>query len=509
MNKIIRNAFVVASGLALAWFSFAASAAGPTKQFSINVTQGAIVGPGTSEFVLEIRNETPNGNSTINSMDVTLPGSFTIVRDGTHAAAFTTPSSGQVSAPNGATSIAISNLYPLKPQQVLMLKFWANSGATAGCTSGYWNAHAWTGSSFSGDTFAQLTPAQVSSLTNGARTIVSSTTIVSDAALQFGSITSVVAGTAFSVTVNQTSSCGTSVTLPPVSVTLEGTPDFTGGGTKTTSGGSATFTGNKFGTAGTATLTASASGFASATLTLPVYDGTLACVTTTNFDALNLPATGTGSFDASEDGAAAVGDTGFVAGVRGTGDPGKDDCSKEINYALYNNIPTSYNSNITDPAGNVVYPGFYSFSWDTNIAPNPVVAVVATFRPEWGDAATGLPKHKTLICGNASTPQPCTTAPYDGSGNVQAPWKPAVACLSTIVTHSSVPAGEIGCVASERWDVVPALIPDPLDTNDPPALIANPDFCAGSPPSGAVPSGGRCLKPTSIMIMGQDPVFGR
>ena len=509
MKNIVRKAIVFVSGLMLASFSLAALAAQPTKQFSINVVQGVVVAPGTSEFWLEIRNETPSGNSTINSLKVTLPGSFTIVNDATHYAAFTTPASGQIVAANGATVIAVSNLYPLKPQATLTLKFWANTGSTASCTSGYWNAQAWTGSSFSGDTFAQLTPTQVFTLTNGARTIVSSTTIATDAALQFGSISSVVAGQAFSVTVNQTSSCGTSVTLPPVSVTLSGTPDFTGGGTKTTSGGSATFTGNKFATTGTGTLTASAPGYASAVIELKIFDGTLACKTSTNFNALDLPSTGTGSFDASEGGATVVGETGFVAGVRGSGDPAKDDCSKEINYALYNNIPApDADPYLEDPAGNYIYPGFYSFSWDTSIAPNPVVAVIATFRPEWGDPTTGLPTHKTLICGNASTPQPCTTAPYDGSGNVQAPWKPAVACLSTIVTHSSVPAGELGCVASEKWDVVPKLIPDPSDAAN---LIANPDFCSGTAPKKPdnSPGVGVCLLPTSIMIMGQDPVFGR
>ena len=59
------------------------------------------------------------------------------------------------------------------------------------------------------------------------------------------------------------------------------------------------------------------------------------------------------------------------------------------------------------------------------------------------------------------------------------------------MTHTSLPTGEIGCVASERWDVVAA------------------SECEGSPPTGAVPPEGRCLKPTSIMIMGKDPVFGR
>ena len=63
-------------------------------------------------------------------------------------------------------------------------------------------------------------------------------------------------------------------------------------------------------------------------------------------------------------------------------------------------------------------------------------------------------------------------------------------------------------MASEKWDVVPKLIPDP---DNPANLIANPDFCAGTAPKKPddSPGVGVCLLPTSIMIMGQDPVFGR
>ena len=490
MNNIIRNAFVVMSGLALAMLSLAGSAAGPTKQFSINVTQGAVVGPGTSEFWLEIRNETPSGNSTINSMKVTLPGGFKIVNDATHPAAFTTPSSGQVSAPNDATVIAISNLYPLKPQQALTLKFWANTGTAASCTSGNWNAQAWTGSSFSGDTFKQLTPAEVFTLTNGARTIVSSTTVVAGAALQFGSITSVVVDKPFSVTVNQTSSCGSSVTLPPVSVTLNGAPDFTGGGRKTTSGGSATFTGNVFGTTGSATLTASATGYASAVLNLKVFDGTLDCVASP-FNAIKLLNPTDPTFDSSNSfdqfATAAEGLSGYLFGARGPTDSKSDPNCTLVNYSVTNAI---IGASQPDPVGNTVPSGFYSFTFDSGDPDNPkspVVGIVATFRPEWGNEDNGLPDHKTLIC-NVELPTLCTTEPYDEDGNILAPWKPAVACLSTFVQRSSIPAGEIGCVAFEQWEIVDK---SKCDSATEPA--SNP----------------RCLKPTAIMIMGKDPVFGR
>jgi hypothetical protein len=483
MRKVI--SFIMA--LAMAAFALPGMAAGPAKQFSINVTKGAVVAPGISEFWLEIRNETPNGNSTINSLNVPLPGSFKVVNDSTHYAAFTTPSSGQVVAPNGATFISVSNLYPLKPQQVLTLKFWADTGTSASCTLHSWTAQAWTGSSLGGDTFTQLTPAQVLAATNPPRTIVSSTAIATDAALKFGSITSVVVGEAFSVTVNQTSACA-SITLPPVSVTLSGTPDFTRG-TETTSGGSHTFTGNEFGSTGPATLTASATGYASAVMELTVFDGTLGCVTTP-FNAIKLlnPTDATfndgNSFD--QFAAAAEGLSGYLFGARGPTDSKSDSDCTLINYSVTNRINTTSSQ---DPVGNTVPAGYYSFTFDSgdpDDPKSPVVGIVATFRPEWGDPATGLPAHKTLIC-NVELPTLCTTEPYDEDGEVQSPWKPAVACLSTLVQRSSIPPGEIGCVAFEQWEVVPPS-----------------GNCPGTPPGVPV-----CLKPTAIMIMGKDPVFGR
>jgi hypothetical protein len=245
---------------------------------------------------------------------------------------------------------------------------------------------------------------------------------------------------------------------------------------------------------GTATIDGKT--FDTAPLSLTVFDGILGCSSTV-FNALDLPATGAGSFDASEGGADAPGETGFLAGVRGY-DPDKGVCSDsaKANYAVFNNLPTAYSGTMTDPLGNVVAGGFYSLTWDASqvdpvsgLLLRPVVAVIATLRPEWGAALTGLPTKQTLIC----TVTPCTAAPYTVSGaiNTAGGWKPAVACLSTLVLHSSIPAGEPGCLASERWDVVPAA------------------ECPGSPPDGAVPPEGRCLKPTSIMLMGQDPVFGR
>jgi len=231
--------------------------------------------------------------------------------------------------------------------------------------------------------------------------------------------------------------------------------------------------------------------FYSSKLTLTVFDGVLGCTPTT-FDALNLLMTvpaGTGSFDASEGGATGPGDIAYVAGMRGYGDDKSGGCTL-INYAVYNNIPVANTTTQTDPLGNKVPPGFFSITWDTNQAPNPVVGVVTTFRSEWGDAATGLPTRQTKVC----TVFPCPGDPT----SYPAAWKSAPSCLDSLVVHASVPAGESACLVAETWAVVPS---------------GDPEYCTGTPP--AAPPGAppgwqpRCLQATTVSIVGKDPVFGR
>ena len=209
-------------------------------------------------------------------------------------------------------------------------------------------------------------------------------------------------------------------------------------------------------------------------------------------DALNLLTTvpsGAGSFNESVPVTTPLGDAAYIAGVRGFGDDKSGGCTL-INYAVYNNIPVANTASQTDPLGNVVPPGFYSITWDTSQAPNPVVAVASTFRSEWGDAATGLPTRQTKVC----TVFPC---PGDPTA-FPAAWKLAPACLSSLVVHASVPAGEAACLVAETWAVV---------------AVGDPEYCIGTPPSPppSPPPGWqpRCLQATTITIIGKDPVFGR
>ncbi len=251
---------------------------------------------------------------------------------------------------------------------------------------------------------------------------------------------------------------------------------------------------------GTATIDGKT--FDTAPISLVVFDGILGCSPTT-FDAFSLLTqvpTGSGSFNESVPVTTPLGDAAYVAGVRGYGDDKSGGCTL-INYAVYNNIPaylpsppnppnTPNTSTQTDPLNNQVPPGFYSITWDTNQAPNPVVAVASTFRSEWGDAVTGLPTRQTKVC----TVFPC---PGDPTA-FPAAWKLAPACLGSLVVHASVPAGESACLVAETWAVV---------------AVGDPEYCTGTPPAAppSPPPGWqpRCLQATTITIIGKDPVFGR
>ena len=231
--------------------------------------------------------------------------------------------------------------------------------------------------------------------------------------------------------------------------------------------------------------------FDTAPLSLIVFDGVLGCSPTT-YDAINLLTTvptGAGAFNESVPVTTPLGDIAYIAGVRGYGDDKSGGCTL-INYAVYNNIPVANTTSQTDPLGNVVPPGFYSITWDTSQALNPVVAVASTFRSEWGDAATGLPTRQTKVC----TVFPC---PGDPTA-FPAAWKLAPACLSSLVVHASVSGGEAACLVAETWAVVP---------------VGDPEYCTGTPPAAppSPPPGWqpRCLQATTISIVGKDPVFGR
>jgi hypothetical protein len=445
------------------------------------------------------------GNSSFNAISlkaITSGGSLTFVDP--PVVTVTPPGTGSPPNPlvaDAGTKLIVSDLSPVKKtKNVVVTAKVSSTVGSGGCMVIEWQGSAWTGSVSSPSVvFQQQNPNPTTVIGTGCKlSLVPPSSLLR---------TSAGTSASFAVTVYVTDSSNVPVPGIAIPFTLSGSAgcSFTSNPTGTTGTALGSLVANLGSTATSCTLTATTTSPAlSDSKSVPVFDGVLGC-TSTVFDALNLPAAdgAAGAFDASEGGATDPGDTGFIAGVRGS-DPDKGVCKTgtadvKVNYEVVNNIPTG-GSTQSDPLGNTVYVGTYSITWDPNQTDangnllKPVFAVIATMRPEWGAAATGLPTHKTLIC----TASPCSTTPLDTSGNINTGWKVAVACLSSLVKHSSLPftdssetTREKGCVASERWDVVATT------------------ECSGSPPSGAIPAAGRCLKPTAILIMGDDPVFGR
>ena len=122
-------------------------AAAPEKIFSLKAP--ASLQAGAQSITLTIKNETPTGNSQISSFKIAVSGGVTIT--------------GQPSAPRGqitwtASSIEISNAGPIKNNQSFAIAV-PITATTSGCGgTATWDAQAWTGSPFNGDTFRLLPP---------------------------------------------------------------------------------------------------------------------------------------------------------------------------------------------------------------------------------------------------------------------------------------------------------------------------------------------------------------
>lgn len=139
-------------GVVIAVPSFAA----PEKIFSLNAPP--TLDAGTHQDVkLRIKNETPSGNSSINSLEVYATGNVTI---------------DDVSVPSGSptwdeTSISISNIPPIKNRNVYVITMDLTVGPADGCFGTItWDAKAWTGSSFSGENFRLLNDSYSNLVTN-------------------------------------------------------------------------------------------------------------------------------------------------------------------------------------------------------------------------------------------------------------------------------------------------------------------------------------------------------
>ena len=467
--------------------------AAPTKQFTIDVTSPASVMLGATNVssTVVLTNETPNGNSSINAVFLYVPLGLTVVgtptvtktNDTAYPVGTITVAAG--AGVNGSTKVTIPNLFPVKPKESIKIKLVLNVDSTASCGALNWFAEGWTGSNFGGeDKFTFLDTATMGAAPFN-RTVNQATTVNGPATLAITSPpegSSAFIGVPKSVTVALTNACLTN--LSGISVTLAKTSGSAGGFTSalatTDATGVATFS-VTFSSAGTAKLVASATNstsYPTSEVNLKVFDDTLAqgeCESST-YDALTLLDEDYVPQFQSDVGGSSIGTTGFVAGTRGPGDGKLVAGCSEVDFSLVNNIPTLVgNPNLIDPQGNTVKPGYFSFTFDTTDGIVPVVGLVTTYRPEWGALDTGLPTLQTKICTNAG----CTTT------------KVLPACKSSLVLHTSLPSGENACLAAERWNVVAPAACGTEPTN---------------PPAGWIK---RCLQFTSVIIAGEDPVFGR
>lgn len=382
MRKIVVSFL---SAITLALFALSAGAAPPEKKFSVSMSP-AVIPASTVTLSATILNETPNGNSSVNSLRLAVPAGLTIAN--TPADPPTANWQGTIAF--DSSSISISNMSPLKPNQSFVLTLKVN--ATAGsCNPLTWNAQAWTGSSFSGDTFRLLFPPE---------TTANPTTLVqSGFVLQFVSQpqnavkNAVIGGNAGPVQVQLSSpSCGLATWFNG-NVNLTGATGLSGASVSAV-GGAATFPALSINTAGTYALVANAPsvGLASApSSTFTVYDGELKCEPGTPYTFSSFPS-----------GVTNINQPGYAAGQRGMFNKDGSQCIP-VGYTFTNDI---LNSNSV------------LLQWNVLSQPGAAFQFTVTWKPEYVDAISGMPARVTRV------------AWYDSTGTVLGPLVPGRACLS-------------------------------------------------------------------------------
>jgi hypothetical protein len=367
--------------------------AAPAKIFSItpSTTQVAF---GSFALSLTIKNETPNGNSNINSLKVNLPAGYAIDTAHPPAANWT----GQLSYVAGSGgSLSMSNMSPLKPKSSFVMTLNLNISTGAQCdVAAQWLGTAWTGSSFSGDTFDQVNIVGTSIPAN--RTAVFSTAPSNQ-----------VAGTPIPVGV-QLTSCGGPAVGTPVTVTVA-----TGSSSPVTTlvqntdgSGVASFavpTGTGAGAVppGIYTVRASATGYLTLSAPVTVFGGDLFCG-----DALDPSFTDPANIAPDQ--------PGYSTGNRGAFNKDGSTCIK---------VPYSFTNTIL--VNDTVH-----LSWDVGIQANPAFMYSMNWRARPVETANPL-------AGWTTTPRPLVAWIADGTGNPI--FVPGLACVSN---ELPAPYGSLG-----------------------------------------------------------------
>ncbi len=391
----LRNLAAILLATVFAAFAATAGAAGPVKQFSLAFNPGSLAAGNNPGFMLRIKNESPNGNSSINSIDIPLPDGLTVYAAPTFQPAYT----GNIdwSTP---TRIRITNMSPIGRGSSVFVNIPINVSSAATCAASGWDQTvAWTGSSLSGETFAKIAPS-VLPAGYGATTTPSGTL-----SLAFGTLpTSFVAGPSYPVTVSVTSSCGTP---PNTAVTLAGLPSIGGGGEQTTSGGQTTFN-VTFSTLGPVTVTASADSAQSISFSSMVFpNGSLACGSDIPGSVTN-PSSLAGT------------EPGYAYGKRGEFNAKGSTCEL-VNYGFENKILTAdqYIANAWDTALQPDAAFYYSVNWKAKTLVAADLGYPPVTRPKvaWEvDNASQLIKTDGLACLSSKLPRPYGKVPTGGLG---------------------------------------------------------------------------------------------
>jgi len=429
------------------------------KKFSLAFSPASVTTGNNPSLIVRIKNEMPDGNSSINSVEIDLPSGFAV--GGT--VAFNPPYPGTIYGSVGATKVYVKNMSPVKKGQSVFLNLPVSVSSSVSCGDKDWSgSEAFSGSYLNGDNFKRVNP------TGMPAGYAAKTSVQAGLVLTFVPPlpTSVVENQTFSVVAKQTSACAGS--LPPVTVTLSGTPSasFTGSSASTDSSGQATLSG-KFTATGTGvTVTASAPGYTSVTSApFTVFpSGDLGCSTSPT-----SPPPGT-TFSGSPPGVIDPSQTAFAEGFRGQNKDGSS-CVL-VNYDFTNNIEGS--ANTLDTLGNVVPPNGVSFVWDRVSQPDLTAVYSVTFISEFVDAS-GVPSRQTKICADAA----CSAQTL------------LKACVGTSLTAASLPPGEKVCQLSATSVTVP-----PGDSY----------YCTGTPPSSPTPA---CIQHRITILDIFDPVIIR
>jgi hypothetical protein len=338
----IRKLLLYMTAIAFVAFAAPGYGAAPTKKFSVDMSPSAVA-PGSTTLHATIKNETPNGNSSINSLILTIPSGYTL--NGTPTANW----AGQIST--SGQQVSMSNLSPLKPLQSFVLTLPLTVDPSSTCASSTWIAQAWTGSSFSGDTFRQ-----VFSPPDTQFTVHSTTQVTSDLASTFSMQPPafVTLGQTIPIAVKLTA-CGTGVPGTTVNVTVAGCTGacLTGTTSGTTDANGVVSFNLAINTIGTYQISATAGIFPQATSNqFSVYDGILDCGEGIK-----------GSFANPDN--VAPDQPGYSAGSRGVNKDGS--ACVLVPYTFTNNI-------LTAPFDQV------HLSWDATVQPNAAFLYTLNWR---------------------------------------------------------------------------------------------------------------------------------